>query len=64
MCEKVNQIASNPAYAKQMKLIKTDKKKGDQLETVLIQNSIVKIGMLLVLGFGEAGSEIIAQNMA
>jgi hypothetical protein len=24
----------------------------------------VKIGQLLVLGFGEAGSEIIAKNMA
>ncbi len=34
------------------------------METQLIQNSIVKIGMLLVLGFGEAGSEIIAKNMA
>ncbi len=47
-----------------MKIIKNKGNSKDQLETVLIQNSIVKIGMLLVLGFGEAGSEIIAKNMA
>lgn len=33
-------------------------------ETVLIENAIVKIGILLVLGFGDAGSEIIAKNIA
>jgi len=31
---------------------------------VIIENAIVKIGTLLALGFGEAGSEIIAINMA
>ena len=63
MIEKVNRIASNPRAAREIKLIK--RTKGDEeLETIIIQNSIVKIGMLLVLGFGEAGSEIIATNMA
>ena len=33
-------------------------------ETLLIENAITKIGVLLALGFGEAGSEIIAKNMA
>jgi hypothetical protein len=31
---------------------------------VIIENAIVKIGILLALGFGDAGSEIIATNMA
>ena len=32
-------------------------------ETVILENTIVKIGALLAIGFGEAGSEIIAKNM-
>jgi class 3 adenylate cyclase len=40
------------------------KKKNDApLETVILENTITKIGALLALGFGEAGSEIIAKNM-
>jgi class 3 adenylate cyclase len=31
---------------------------------VLIENAIIKIGTLLALGFGDAGSEIIASNMS
>lgn len=34
------------------------------LETVILEQTIVKIGALLALGFGEAGSKIIASNMA
>jgi hypothetical protein len=30
----------------------------------VIENAIIKIGCLLALGFGDAGSEIIASNMA
>ena len=64
MIEKVNRIATDPVAAtREIKLIK-QKKDDQENETVLIQNSIVKIGQLLVLGFGEAGSEIIAKNMA
>ena len=33
------------------------------METVLLEQTIVKIGALLALGFGEAGSKIIAENM-
>lgn len=33
-------------------------------ETVKIENAIIKIGTLLALGFGDAGSEIIGSNMA
>lgn len=42
------------------------KKKADKeapFETVILENTIVKIGALLAIGFGEAGSHIIAKNM-
>jgi hypothetical protein len=38
-------------------------KKDAPLETVILEKTISKIGALLALGFGEAGSEIIAKNM-
>mmetsp|Transcript_49471 Transcript_49471/g.115712 ORF Transcript_49471/g.115712 Transcript_49471/m.115712 type:complete len:873 (+) Transcript_49471:116-2734(+) len=33
------------------------------LETQILENAIIKLGKLLALGFGEAGSEIIGKNM-
>lgn len=33
------------------------------METVILEQAIIKIGHLLALGFGEAGSAIIAGNM-
>lgn len=41
------------------------KKKGDDmtLETAILEQAITKISHLLALGFGEAGSAIIAQNL-
>lgn len=33
------------------------------METAVLEQTIIKIGALLALGFGEAGSEIIATNM-
>lgn len=33
------------------------------METSILENLIMKIGALLAVGFGEAGSEIIASNM-
>ena len=42
---------------------KGDEKKEAPLETVILEKTITKIGALLALGFGEAGSEIIAKNM-
>jgi len=32
-------------------------------ETAILEKTIIKIGALLAIGFGEAGSEIIAKNM-
>ena len=34
------------------------------METVVLEQTLSKIGGLLAIGFGEAGSKIIAQNMA
>lgn len=34
-----------------------------QYETAILEKAIVKIGHLLALGFGEAGSKIIASNI-
>jgi hypothetical protein len=45
-----------------------DKKKSGppkaQYETLLLEKAITKIGHLLAIGFGEAGSAIIANNMS
>ncbi|PFH38720.1 adenylate and guanylate cyclase catalytic domain-containing protein [Besnoitia besnoiti] len=35
-----------------------------KLETSMLENTILKIGGLMQLGFGQAGAEIIAQNMS
>eukprot|EP00359_Climacostomum_virens_P001583 CAMPEP_0204898930 /NCGR_PEP_ID=MMETSP1397-20131031/1560_1 /ASSEMBLY_ACC=CAM_ASM_000891 /TAXON_ID=49980 /ORGANISM="Climacostomum Climacostomum virens, Strain Stock W-24" /LENGTH=799 /DNA_ID=CAMNT_0052066823 /DNA_START=1252 /DNA_END=3651 /DNA_ORIENTATION=- len=40
------------------------KKDETEYETQLIENTIIKIGVLLSLGFGEAGSVIIGSNLA
>lgn len=39
------------------------KNKEAPLETVVLEQTLIKIGGLLALGFGEAGSQIIAENM-
>mmetsp|Transcript_15323 Transcript_15323/g.13048 ORF Transcript_15323/g.13048 Transcript_15323/m.13048 type:complete len:331 (-) Transcript_15323:940-1932(-) len=59
MIEKVNKIAKNPMTARDEKIVKDDDA-GAGNETVDIENAIVKIGGLLALGFGDAGSEIVA----
>eukprot|EP00929_Paragymnodinium_shiwhaense_P098031 TRINITY_DN5958_c0_g4_i1.p1 TRINITY_DN5958_c0_g4~~TRINITY_DN5958_c0_g4_i1.p1 ORF type:complete len:949 (-),score=200.25 TRINITY_DN5958_c0_g4_i1:445-3291(-) len=38
--------------------------KVEPMETVILEKTIIKLGSLLVLGFGEAGSSIIEQNMS
>lgn len=76
MLEKVDRIAKNPLEAQAMEdqeilamiQIKKDKKKDFKkkdmnLETNILENTIIKIGSLLALGFGEAGSNIIKGNM-
>eukprot|EP00927_Polykrikos_kofoidii_P007053 TRINITY_DN12881_c0_g2_i1.p1 TRINITY_DN12881_c0_g2~~TRINITY_DN12881_c0_g2_i1.p1 ORF type:complete len:907 (+),score=95.92 TRINITY_DN12881_c0_g2_i1:186-2906(+) len=37
--------------------------KSESMETVVLEKTIIKLGSLLALGFGEAGANIIGQNM-
>ncbi|CAE7237316.1 cya [Symbiodinium natans] len=39
------------------------KKHKEPMETVMLEKTIIKLGGLLALGFGEAGAEVIGQNM-
>ena len=39
------------------------KQEEKKFETNILEQTIIKIGALLALGFGEAGSEIIAKNL-
>lgn len=50
---------------KETKKSRDEKKEEDEepMETVILETTLNKIGALLALGFGEAGSEIIATNM-
>jgi hypothetical protein len=56
MIEKVEKIARNPISARDVALIRSE---NEENETLIIENAIIKIGTLLALGFGEAGSEVI-----
>ena len=40
------------------------KENTKEYETTILEDTIIKIGVLLALGFGEAGSEIIAKNIS
>jgi hypothetical protein len=64
--EEENDALAIDEYEKEQKRLGKwkPKKKEAPMETVLLEQTITKIGALLALGFGEAGSKIIAQNMA
>ncbi|CAK86482.1 unnamed protein product (macronuclear) [Paramecium tetraurelia] len=66
MIQKIELIANNPLEAvnieEQEDLI-TQEQIEQTTETYLLQELIMKIGALLAVGFGEAGSEIIAENI-
>lgn len=79
MLEKVKMIAKNPLaaasdevdnagvlsmLAKEENKDEKKQKESAQYETAVLEQAIVKIGHLLALGFGEAGSKIIATNMS
>jgi len=61
MIEKVEKISKNPLAVAQMKI--QEKTKRKIFETRIIANSIIKLAKILLLGFGEAGSSIIAKNI-
>jgi hypothetical protein len=77
MMKKINRIAKNPLEAAQIEedealaeeQVRTsqvgNKKRKEviEMETKILEKTITKIGALLAIGFGEAGSEIIATNM-
>lgn len=74
--EKVKKIAKNPISASEIRssshqlpqskkflCFKSTSKPHQGYEVLVIENTIIKIGILLALGFGEAGSSIIGQNV-
>lgn len=73
MLEKINNITQNPLQAAQdeeeqaylmTKLSRKKLSEEDLNETGILLRIIVKIGRLLAVGFGEAGSEIIIKNLS
>ncbi|RLN85291.1 hypothetical protein BBJ28_00002747, partial [Nothophytophthora sp. Chile5] len=65
MMRLVTQLAENPLGATETEReIYEDEAKGDaDYETKMLENTLGKIGRLLQVGFGAAGTEIIAKNM-
>lgn len=64
--EEENQTLAMEKLLEEEKKKKKDKKiatKEAPYETVILESTIVKIGALLAIGFGEAGSAIISKNM-
>lgn len=80
MMEIVEKVAKDPINAKNVEDLQTgvkstmlkmdEKKKGkknandDNYEVKVIQSAIIKISALLAIGFGEAGGEIIRENLS
>jgi class 3 adenylate cyclase len=65
MMEKVKSVSENPLAAHSAAAATKDKgsSSGKQLETRILEHSIAKICSLLSVGFGEAGAEVIADNI-
>lgn len=61
MAQQVREISENP-LARQAVIQDVDKEDA-KLETRVLENSIMKICSLLAVGFGDAGAEVIAENM-
>ena len=60
MVKKVREVSEN--LPKRFEVYDDDDD-NKQMETRMLENSIAKICGLLAVGFGEAGSEVIAENM-
>ena len=60
MLEKINQVSKNPARALQLDKSHSNKYNSD---IKLIENTIQKIAYLLVLGFGGAGNDLLANAL-
>ena len=79
MVRKIDRISKNPLEAAELegreqqeeaRLLEKDPRawaearEAASYEPAVLEKIVIKIGMLLAIGFGEAGSEIIAKNMA
>lgn len=60
MIKRVKDMAENPLKKQE---VKTDDGGDQQMETKILENAFSKICSLMAVGFGEAGAEIIAENM-
>jgi len=49
--------------AKKILFCKWNQPTSELMETVILEKTIIKLGSLLALGFGEAGANIVSQNM-
>lgn len=65
MMRLVTQLAQNPLGATEAKkeLYEESEPQGEDYETKMLEDTLGKIGRLLQVGFGAAGTEIIAKNM-
>lgn len=63
MARRKEQFAKKGKCWKWMYLTYQKNKVKEPMETVILEKTIIKLGGLLALGFGEAGAEIIGQNM-
>mmetsp|Transcript_2370 Transcript_2370/g.8710 ORF Transcript_2370/g.8710 Transcript_2370/m.8710 type:complete len:629 (+) Transcript_2370:185-2071(+) len=61
MIKKVKDMSENPLARQKVDVDPNDP--TQQFETKILENSITKICSLLAVGFGDAGAEIIAENM-
>jgi len=61
MVQKVKEMSENPLAKMQIRAVAT--KDEQQLETRILENSITKICSLLAVGFGDAGAEVVAENI-
>ena len=59
-----DEAAQNQKNTKKNKNKNKNKQEENTYETSILERTIIKIGGLLALGFGESGSNIIASNMA
>jgi len=61
MVQKVKEMSENPLAKMQIRAVAT--KDEQQMETRILENSITKICSLLAVGFGDAGAEVVAENI-
>lgn len=61
---KKNQAEDPDLSSDEEEQLRKEKEKNQLMETELLEQTLYKIGALMAIGYGEAGSRLIAQNMA